>query len=78
VIFSASEILPVAESTGFRADVIEKVLHLLNLLNMLNAHPFLKGKLALKGFASFSQRKISFERWFRIEPVCVQYSQAVG
>jgi predicted nucleotidyltransferase component of viral defense system len=49
VIFSPSEILPVAESTGFRADVIEKVLHLLNLLNMLNSHPFLKGKLALKG-----------------------------
>jgi len=49
VIFSPSEILPVAESTGFRADVIEKVLHLLNLLNMLNSHPLLKGKLALKG-----------------------------
>jgi len=49
VIFSPSEILPVAESTGFRADVIEKVLHLLNLLNMLNSHPFLKGKLVLKG-----------------------------
>jgi len=49
VIFSASEILPVAESTGFRADVIEKVFHLLNLLNLLNSHPFLKGKLALKG-----------------------------
>jgi len=49
VIFSPSEILPVAESTGFRADVIEKVLHLLNLLNTLNSHPFLKGKLALKG-----------------------------
>ncbi|MFH1672357.1 MAG: nucleotidyl transferase AbiEii/AbiGii toxin family protein [Pseudomonadota bacterium] len=49
VIFSPSEILPVAESTGFRADVIEKVLHLLNILNTLNSHPFLKGKLALKG-----------------------------
>ena len=49
MIFSPSEILPVAESTGFRADVIEKALHLLNLLNMLNSHPFLKGKLALKG-----------------------------
>ncbi len=49
MIFSSSEILPVAESTGFKADVIEKVLHLLNLLNTLNSHPFLKGKLALKG-----------------------------
>jgi predicted nucleotidyltransferase component of viral defense system len=49
VIFSPSEVLPVAESTGFNAAVIEKVLHLLNLLNKLNSHSFLKGKLALKG-----------------------------
>ena len=49
MIFSPSEILPVVEATGFKADVIEKVLHLLNLLNKLNSHPFLKGKFALKG-----------------------------
>ncbi len=47
--FSSSEILPVAESTGFKAEMVEKVLHLLNLLNALNSHPFLKGKWALKG-----------------------------
>ncbi len=47
--FSPSEILPVAESTGFRAEMVEKVFHLLNLLNVLNSHPYLKGKLALKG-----------------------------
>jgi predicted nucleotidyltransferase component of viral defense system len=49
VIFSPSEVLPVAEFTGFNAATIEKVLHLLNLLNKLNSHSFLKGKLALKG-----------------------------
>jgi predicted nucleotidyltransferase component of viral defense system len=49
MMFSPSEVLPVAESTGFNAAVIEKVLHLLNLLNKLNSHSFLKGKLALKG-----------------------------
>ena len=49
VIFLSSEILPVAESTGFNANLIEKVLHLLHLLSMLISHPFLKGKLALKG-----------------------------
>ena len=49
VIFSSSEILPVAESTGFNANLVEKVLHLLHLLNTLISHPFLKGKLALKG-----------------------------
>ena len=50
MIFSPSEILPVVEATGFKADVIEKVFQLLNLLNKLNSHPFLKGKFALKGF----------------------------
>ena len=49
VIFSSSEILPVAESAGFNANLVEKVLHLLHLLNTLISHPFLKGKLALKG-----------------------------
>ena len=42
MIFSPSEILPVVEATRFKAEVIEKVLHLLNLLNTLNSHPFLK------------------------------------
>ena len=49
MIFSSSEILPVVEATGFKTDAIEKVLQLLNLLNKLNSHPFLKGKFALKG-----------------------------
>ncbi len=38
-----------AEATGFRSDVLEKVAHLLGLLEALGSHPFLKGKLALKG-----------------------------
>lgn len=38
-----------AEATGFRKDVLEKVAHLLGLLETLRSHPFLKGKLALKG-----------------------------
>ena len=47
--FSQSEIMPVVESTGFRPEMVEKVFHLLNLLNGLNAHPYLKGKWVLKG-----------------------------
>jgi predicted nucleotidyltransferase component of viral defense system len=47
--FSSSEILPATESTGFKAEMVEKVLHLLNLLTTLNSHPFLKGKWVLKG-----------------------------
>ena len=39
----------ISDSTGFRIDVVEKVVHLLNLLNVFNSHPVLKGKLALKG-----------------------------
>lgn len=38
-----------AEATGFRAEVLEKVIHLLGLLDGLRNHPYLKGKLALKG-----------------------------
>lgn len=38
-----------AEATGFRPDVLEKVAHLLGLLEALRSHPFLKGKLVLKG-----------------------------
>jgi len=47
--FSSSEVLQAAETTGFKAEMVEKVLHLLNLLNSLNSHPVLKGKWVLKG-----------------------------
>lgn len=43
------EIAPISESTGFRGDMVEKVLQLLHLLNALNSHPYLKGKWILKG-----------------------------
>jgi len=49
MIYPLSEIKPIAEETGFNIYVVEKVVHLLNLLNMINSHPVLKGKLALKG-----------------------------
>ena len=38
-----------AEVTGFQPDVLEKVIHLLGLLDAIQSHPFLKGKLPLKG-----------------------------
>src|SRR5512137_2642057 len=38
-----------AEATGFRPDVLEKVALLLGLLDAIRSHPFLKGKLVLKG-----------------------------
>ena len=47
--FSSSEILPVAAFTGFKAEMVEKVLQLLNLLTAFSVHPYLKGKWVLKG-----------------------------
>ena len=38
-----------AASSGFRPDMLEKVFHLLGLLDGLREHPFLKNRLALKG-----------------------------
>jgi len=46
---SAGKLAAEAESTGFRPDVLEKVAHLLGLLDTLQTHPFLKKKLVLKG-----------------------------
>lgn len=60
--FSSSEILPVAESTGFKAEMVEKVFHLLNLLNALNSHPMLKGKWVLKGGTALNLFLLDFPR----------------
>jgi predicted nucleotidyltransferase component of viral defense system len=38
-----------SEATGFRPEILEKVLHLLALLTDLFEHPFLRDRLALKG-----------------------------
>lgn len=38
-----------AEVTGFRTDMLEKVALLLQLLDAIRSHPFLKDKLVLKG-----------------------------
>ena len=46
---SQSEVLEIASAEGFDPSTLEKVLHLMNLLNMLSAHPYLKGKWILKG-----------------------------
>lgn len=46
---SPESLVAKAEATGFRPDVLEKVAHLLALLEALAAHLFLRGKLAHKG-----------------------------
>jgi predicted nucleotidyltransferase component of viral defense system len=46
---SREKLLSEAETTGFHEEVLEKVIQLLNLLAGFRSHPFLKGRLALKG-----------------------------
>lgn len=46
---SYEKLVAEAEATDFRLDVLEKVAHLLGVLDGLRGHPFLKGKLVLKG-----------------------------
>ncbi len=44
-----AELLREAAATGFRAEVLEKVIQLIELLETLRSHPFLKTRLVLKG-----------------------------
>ena len=46
---SRERLLAESASTGFRPEILEKVAGLLALLEGINLHPYLKGRLALKG-----------------------------
>ncbi len=46
---SAERLAADAAATGFRPDMLEKAIQLLGLLDVMQSHPSLKGKLALKG-----------------------------
>jgi len=46
---SSEKLSAEAQRTGFRPDMLEKVAHLLTLLNALQSHPFLKERVVLKG-----------------------------
>ncbi len=46
---SEQELMQEAEKTGFRPEIMEKVWHLMALLDGISAHPFLKDRLVLKG-----------------------------
>ena len=47
--FSREMLRREAEKTSFRPEVLEKVLHLLNLLQALRSHPYLRERFVLKG-----------------------------
>lgn len=44
---SRERLMAEAEATGFRPEVLEKVIHLLNLLTVFQRHPALGGRLAI-------------------------------
>lgn len=46
---SREKLMAEAQATGYRPEILEKVIHLLHLLRSFNAHPFLPGRLTLKG-----------------------------
>jgi len=46
---SQKRLMDEATATGFRPEILEKVIHLLSLLENFQAHPFLKNRCALKG-----------------------------
>lgn len=46
---SEKELMQEANETGFRPEIMEKVWHLMAILDGISVHPFLKDKLVLKG-----------------------------
>jgi len=46
---SEAELASLAAETGFRSEILEKVIQLLNLLSAIFSHPYLKDRLVLKG-----------------------------
>jgi len=46
---SEKELLREANETGFRPEIMEKVWHLMAILDGISVHPFLKERLVLKG-----------------------------
>ena len=46
---SESDLQREAASTGFRSEALERIIRLLDLLDGLRSHPFLKKRIVLKG-----------------------------
>ncbi len=46
---SKQELIREAKKTGFRPEIMEKVWHLMAILDGISVHPFLKDRLVLKG-----------------------------
>ena len=60
--FDTAQIIKLSRDTGFAADNLEKVIRLRQLLIELHKHPFLQGKLALKGGTALNLFYLSLAR----------------
>jgi predicted nucleotidyltransferase component of viral defense system len=49
LMLSREQVLREAAASGFQSEPLEKAVYLLELLELLHTHPFLKGRLVLKG-----------------------------
>lgn len=56
------DVLNVSGQTGHRPDMVEKVIHLLNLLDAMNSHPYLRGKWVLKGGTALNVFELDLPR----------------
>jgi hypothetical protein len=54
-----AELTREAAATGFRTEVLEKVIRLLELLDTLRSHHFLKPRIALKGETALNVKRYS-------------------
>ena len=66
--FDAAQITKLARDMGFPADSLEKVLCLRELLAELHKHPFLEGKLVLKGGTALNLFYLDLARLLCIIP----------
>jgi predicted nucleotidyltransferase component of viral defense system len=72
-----------ATATGFRPEILEKVIHLLNLLEIFRAHLFLKNRCALKGGTAlnlflFDAPRLSVDIDLKLHRQCRPGSHAGG
>ena len=59
---TANELAREAAATGFQAEPLEKVIILLELLEAIRSHPFLKDRIALKGGTALNLFKFDVPR----------------
>ena len=62
--FSRELLIREAQETGFRPEILEKVLQLLHLLESFLSNPYLKGRLVLKGGTAHNRINFIIDRSF--------------